>query len=99
MLLAHVVPELELVQVLRQMLSGNVNMRAANAALDLRPEAFNGIHTGIATNVFFTTVVDRAMHVAFFRRPLVNRMLVGADPRAFDDVLRTCGQTLARSVR
>ena len=86
---AHVVPILELAKILGKVLARNMNMGAANAALQLRPEALNGVDVSRATYPFVGAVVDRLMVIAKLLENAVRPPLVSADagsgPEPFDD--------------
>ena len=78
-MMTHVEPVLELRQIRWQVLSGYVDMSAVNAALQLRPEAFNAVHMGRAFDVLASTVFNRAMVIALGIQRLVAVKLIGAN--------------------
>ena len=63
--LTHVPAILKLPQILRKVLPADMNVRAVDPALQLRPEAFNGVHaSAVARGVLARAVVDFDVPVA-----------------------------------
>ena len=86
--LPHVVPKLELAEVLRQMLGRYMNVGATDRALQLRPEAFDAVDVRIAVHPFIGAVVDRPVAVAVPRELGVGSKVIATDRRAGADVLK-----------
>lgn len=61
------------------MLSGNVNVGSTDRTLEDRPEAFDGVHVGIALRVLLRAVVNRAMVIADLAEDAIRGPFVGAD--------------------
>ena len=80
--MAHVETVFELPEVLGQMLGGNMNVRALDAVLKPRPEAFSGVDMVNTINPLIGGVVDGAVLVTEPRDLGIGRKLVRADRRA-----------------
>ncbi len=57
--LPKIEPELKLSKIFWKVLAGNPNVRPANAALQLSPEAFNGVGMSIAAYPLLGRVIHR----------------------------------------
>ncbi len=79
---AHVPAVLELAEVLRQMLGGDMNVSALDAVLKPRPKSFDGVDVMDTVNPLIGGMVDGAVVVTEPRNFGVRRKLVGADGRA-----------------
>ena len=87
--LPHVVPKLKLAEVFGKVLARDMNMGAANAALQKRPEALDGVDVSRATHPFVGAVVDGIVVITELLENTVRPPFVGADtgsgPEPFDD--------------
>src|ERR1019366_9847677 len=84
---AKIEAELKLDQILLHLLAGNAAMSAANAVLEMRPEAFNRVGMRLAVYPLLAAVVDRVVVVAEFAEVPIALEFIGADQGALGDVL------------
>ena len=85
--MTHIVAILKLPQILRKMLPADMDMSAVNPALQLRPEAFDGVDASAARLcIFFGSVIDCYVPITVKRQILVTAKFVGVDSRAGQDV-------------
>ena len=75
-----IVAKLKLAQILRKMLRTDMDMRAGNAALQLRPEAFDAVdRTAFGGNILANRVVDLFVIKAVHPKCEIGRKFVGVD--------------------
>jgi len=85
--MAVVIAVAELIHVFLQMLRRDMNVRAADAVLEVRPKALNPVGAEFATDPFVDFVANRPMRVAVLVEFLVSGQRVGADGRAESHIL------------
>src|SRR6266849_4919502 len=91
-----VMPELKLREVERQVLLGDVVVRADDSALEERPEAIEVRRVDVAPHVLALEVAHGLMRVAELTEMLVADILVGGDKlhvvgdRLLDEALQGC---------
>lgn len=86
--LPKVVAVLKLRELLRKMLSADMDMRASDGAFQMCPEAFQSVHMGIAVHPFVAPLVDGAVPVAVAGQFGVAAQFVAADLRTGLDLLQ-----------
>src|ERR1700722_15004048 len=84
---AKIETELKLDQILLHVLAGNAAMSSLHAALEVRPEAFDGVGVSSTDNVLLPAMVHGAMAVAESVERPVAHVFVGVNQRALFDVL------------
>src|ERR1043165_9728528 len=76
----HVPAILKLAEILRKMLPADMDMRSGNPALEVRPEAFDGVHASAGLRgIFAARMVDGDVDVAAMRKVIVPSKFVGVD--------------------
>jgi len=83
-----IVTKLKLAQILRKMMTANMDMRSIDAAIQLRPEAFNGVDARTALGRILTaTVVHLDVAIARLVNILIPTKFIGADSRTKSNML------------
>ena len=84
--MTHVIAILELAKILPKMLPADMNVRSVNAALQLRPEAFQRIDTAARfVRILAAPMIDLDVAIARLVDVLIPAHFVGANCRAGDD--------------
>src|ERR1700693_4690387 len=84
---AKIEAELKFNEVLLHVLGRDTTMRAFHGALEVRPEAFNGVGMSLATDILLNPVADSHVAIAHLSQFPIAEPLIGVDERALFDRL------------